>query len=205
MLDDEPKRGRKYDDVVNGAKEVFLAQGFEGASMDEIARAAGVSKATLYSYFPDKKAMYMAVARTKYFHQIEVAQAEMDSDLPVEACLRFAAQKLVFESLTPFSRDVFRLAAGEAARFPDIARECYEAGPAAIKKAILPVLEDGVTKGELTIENLDFAAEQFMELCKVDLFNKYVCGARDSFTDAEKNLVLEEALRMFMARYASKL
>ena len=48
------KRGRKYDQVLAGAREVFLTHGFEGAAVDEIARQANVSKATLYSYFPDK-------------------------------------------------------------------------------------------------------------------------------------------------------
>ena len=45
----EIKKGRKFDQVLDGAREIFLRDGFEGASVDEIARAAGVSKATLYS------------------------------------------------------------------------------------------------------------------------------------------------------------
>ena len=57
------RTGRKFDQVLAGAREVFMADGFEGASVDDIARAAGVSKATLYSYFPDKKLLFMEVAR----------------------------------------------------------------------------------------------------------------------------------------------
>jgi AcrR family transcriptional regulator len=49
------RKGRKFDQVLTGARKVFMADGFEGASVDDIARAAEVSKATLYSYFPDKK------------------------------------------------------------------------------------------------------------------------------------------------------
>ncbi|WP_372674886.1 TetR/AcrR family transcriptional regulator, partial [Aquicoccus sp.] len=48
------RSGRKFDQVLEGARKVFMADGFERASVDDIARAAGVSKATLYSYFPDK-------------------------------------------------------------------------------------------------------------------------------------------------------
>ena len=59
----EIKRGRKYDQVIAGARDVFLAQGFEGASVDLIAREAGVSKATLYSYFPDKRILFIEVAK----------------------------------------------------------------------------------------------------------------------------------------------
>jgi AcrR family transcriptional regulator len=43
--------GTKRRQIMDGAREVFLAQGFDGASMGEIARQAGVSKGTLYVYF----------------------------------------------------------------------------------------------------------------------------------------------------------
>ena len=56
-------KGRKFTQVLEGARTVFLRDGFEGASVDDIAREAGVSKATLYSYFPEKKMMLIEVAR----------------------------------------------------------------------------------------------------------------------------------------------
>ena len=59
------RSGRKFDQVLAGAREVFLANGFEGASMDDIARVAGVSKATLYSYFPDKRILFTEVVTTE--------------------------------------------------------------------------------------------------------------------------------------------
>jgi TetR/AcrR family transcriptional repressor of mexJK operon len=65
------KKGRKFDQVIEGAA-VFLREGFEGASVDEIARDAGVSKATLYSYFPDKQHLFLAVLRPNARQQSEV-------------------------------------------------------------------------------------------------------------------------------------
>src|ERR1700680_2531129 len=47
--------------ILNGAREVFLAQGFDAASMGEIARRAGVSKGTLYVYFKSKEELFEAV------------------------------------------------------------------------------------------------------------------------------------------------
>ena len=46
------RKGRKVDQVLAGAREIFLRDGFEGASVDDIARASGVSKATLYTFTP---------------------------------------------------------------------------------------------------------------------------------------------------------
>lgn len=57
-------RGRKFLQVL-GARTIFLRDGFEGAAVDDIAREAGVSKATLYSYFPDKRVMFMEVFRSE--------------------------------------------------------------------------------------------------------------------------------------------
>ena len=58
-------RGRKFLQVLEGARTIFLRDGFEGAAVDDIAREAGVSKATLYSYFPDKRIMFMEVFRSE--------------------------------------------------------------------------------------------------------------------------------------------
>ena len=67
MTSDQTKvrKGRKFDQVLAGARDVFMADGFEGASVDAIARVAGVSKATLYSYFPDKRLLFMEVAGSR--------------------------------------------------------------------------------------------------------------------------------------------
>jgi AcrR family transcriptional regulator len=76
------KKGRKYDQVLDGARDVFLQDGFEGASVDEIARSAGVSKATLYSYFPDKRLLFMEVATRECGRQSDNALQQIDQSRP---------------------------------------------------------------------------------------------------------------------------
>src|SRR5262249_62166943 len=57
--------------ILDGARAVFLAQGFDAASMGEIARAAGVSKGTLYVYFENKEELFEAVVRTECQEEAE--------------------------------------------------------------------------------------------------------------------------------------
>ncbi|MGB1035103.1 MAG: TetR/AcrR family transcriptional regulator, partial [Primorskyibacter sp.] len=76
------RKGRKYDQVLDGARAVFLAHGFEGASVDDIARAAGVSKATLYSYFADKRVLFMEVASQQCQAQADLALQQLDLSAP---------------------------------------------------------------------------------------------------------------------------
>ena len=57
--------------ILDGARTVFLAQGFDAASMNDIAREAGVSKGTIYSYFPSKDALFAALIREDKRQQAE--------------------------------------------------------------------------------------------------------------------------------------
>ena len=56
-LDGSAKRRQ----IMEGARTVFLASGFDGASMNDIARAPGVSKGTLYAYFESKYELFEAI------------------------------------------------------------------------------------------------------------------------------------------------
>ncbi len=85
-------RGRKFLQVLEGARTIFLRDGFEGAAVDDIAREAGVSKATLYSYFPDKRVMFMEVFRNELAREAADASALIEVDLPVEQVLPFIVQ-----------------------------------------------------------------------------------------------------------------
>jgi AcrR family transcriptional regulator len=62
MTDLSPTRRARRDRIVAAARDVFRTDGFRGATMEGIASAAGLSKVTLYGYFPDKEAAFLAVA-----------------------------------------------------------------------------------------------------------------------------------------------
>jgi len=200
----EPKKGRKYDQVLEGARLVFLSDGFEGASVDDIARAANVSKATLYSYFPDKRFLFMQVAKAECRRQADLAIETIDMDAPVQKVLHDIAHEMVAFITSQFGKKIFRICVGESDRFPEIGREFYESGPKLIRDRLVNFFEKGIIRGELQIEDLNFAAEQFHELCKADLFPRMVFNMTDEFTETEKLRVVNGAVEMFMARYGVK-
>ena len=119
------KQGRKFDQVVEGAREVFLKDGFEGASVDDIARAAQVSKATLYSYFPDKRRLFMEVAKRECQRQADVAIAQTRMDGPADKVLFAASSAMVRFFLSEFGRQTYRIAVAESERFPELGRDFY--------------------------------------------------------------------------------
>ncbi len=199
----EPKKGRKFDQVLEGARTVFLSDGFEGASVDDIARAAGVSKATLYSYFPDKRFLFMQVAKTECQRQADLAIETIDMDGPIRQVLHDIATEMVDFMTSKFGKQVFRICVGESDRFPELGREFYESGPMLIRSKLIDFFEKGVARGDLKIDDLELAAEQFHELSKADLFPKMVFNIVDDFTRDEKERVVNGAVDMFMARYGA--
>lgn len=198
------KRGRKFDQVVEGAREVFMRAGFEGGSVDDIARAAGVSKATLYSYFPDKKLLFMEVATTECRRQAETALSEIDMSRPPAEVLQSAAQRMMAFFLSDFGRGVFRIVVAETDRFPLIGREFWENGPGRVRQILIGYFRQAIARGELRIDDLNLAADQFSELCKADLWPRMIMGMTRTFTEEQRARVAAGAVEMFLARYGTK-
>jgi len=197
------KKGRKFAQVLEGARAVFLRDGFEGASVDEIARAAGVSKATLYSYFADKRVLFMEVVKQECDQQSQDAMDEIDRAAPVALVLEAAARHLLRFLLSDFSQRVFRICVAESERFPELGREFYNSGPAHVRTELSAFLGEAVERGELAIDDLQLAADQFAELCKADLHARMVFGVSSGFTEEEVERVITGAVGMFMARYGA--
>ena len=205
MADGQPtvKRGRKFDQVLAGARDIFMSDGFEGASVDDIARAAGVSKATLYSYFPDKRLLFMEVAKAECIRQADEAVETIDLSLPVQHVFTNAAWQMVEFFTSDFGQRVFRLCVAESDRFPELGREFYESGPALVREKLIHFMKVGISRGELEIDDLPLAADQFGELCKADLFPRLVFSMDKSFDDAQKKRIVDGAVSTFLARYAT--
>ncbi|MDU8910768.1 TetR/AcrR family transcriptional regulator [Aestuariicoccus sp. MJ-SS9] len=195
------RKGRKFDQVLEGAREIFMRDGFEGASVDDIARAAGVSKATLYSYFPDKRLLFMEVASAQCARQADEALMTIDLTNPPRQVLRQVAKTFLGFIFSDLGQRIFRVCVAESDRFPDLGRKFYNSGPMTMRRAVVGYLQASVTRGELRIDDFDLAADQFAELCKADLWPKLLFGLRDSFTEDEIDRVVDGAIETFMARY----
>lgn len=197
------RTGRKFDQVVEGARAVFMANGFEGASVDDIAKAAGVSKATLYSYFPDKRLLFLEVASIECSRMADRAVELIGDCAPARDVLTIAAGHLVPFLLSDFSQQVFRLCVAERERFPELAQTFYACGPEMGRNKLADYMRDATDRGELRIDDIDLAAEQFSELCKAKLWTRAVFGVQTEFSKAEIDDVITNAVDTFLARYAA--
>lgn len=195
------RRGRKFDQVLQGAREVFMQDGFERASVDDIARVAGVSKATLYAYFPDKKILFFEVVRTECERQAELALDRIDETAPPRQVLTMVAWQIVPFLLSDFARRIFRICLAEADRFPELGRAFYDSGPELGRARLTEYMREAVARGELRIGDFDLAAEQYTELCKAHVWTRSAFGVQTEFSRAELTRVIDGAVDTFLARY----
>ncbi len=198
------RTGRKFDQVVKGARTVFLADGFEGANVDDIAREARVSKATLYSYFPDKRLLFIEVATTECQRMADRALDLIDKTAPPREVLTIAAEQLVPFLLSPFAQQCFRICVAERERFPELARAYYANGPEMGRQQLCSYFREAIARGELNISDVGMAADQFAELCRAKLWLRSVFGVQSEFSQREIDDVVQNAVDTFLARYQAR-
>jgi TetR/AcrR family transcriptional regulator len=80
--------------ILNAALDVFSAQGFRGATVDEIANAAGLSKPNLLYYFPTKEAMHAALLDGLMETWLDPLRALDEAGEPLEEILGYVRRKL---------------------------------------------------------------------------------------------------------------
>lgn len=196
-------RGRKYDQVLAGAREVFMADGFEGASVDDIARAAKVSKATLYKYFPDKRMIFIEVANTECQRQAESAMDNIDSCAPPREVLAQTGRHFLSFITNEFGQQIFRICVAESDRFPELGRSFFESGPAVMRAEMASYFAEACGRGELKIDDYEMAADQFGQLCKADVWMRLMFGVITEVSVADIDRVVDNAVDTFLARYGT--
>lgn len=206
-MDTKPQeivRGRKFEQVLQGAKHVFMRDGFERASVDDIAREAGVSKATLYAYFPDKRLLFMEIASTECQRQADEATPQIDTSAPMAEVLTRVAMRIFQGIHNEFGRRIYQIAVAEADNFPAFAAEFYSSGPKLVQERLAELMQIGVDRGELAIDDISFAAAQFAQLIKAEQHDRLMFGIGKPATRAEAERIVNGAVAMFIARYAVK-
>lgn len=158
--EDSPKRRQ----ILDGARRTFLAKGFEGSSMQDVAKAAKVSKGTLYVYFDSKEAMFEALVLNECGRLHEAVRRIGSGQAPLGDELRAVARQMVATLLQPEVLAAMRMMIGAGEKFPDLARKIYEAGPQRSVAMLAEYLSLRVSRGDISIADCDAAGAEFVDL-----------------------------------------
>ena len=197
--DDSAKRRQ----IMEGAKKVFLDLGFDGASMGEIARAAGVSKGTLYVYFSDKSSLFEAIVEQQNLDQGK-ASFNFDPAQDLETTLHHFGRPYIELLCRPEGGSALRTVMAIAERMPEVGRRFYEKVIFFTVQSLAGFLQAKVKAGELVIDDCELAATQFMQVCQSTLFQPYIFQVKPAPSPEQAERVVASATRMFMAAYGVK-
>jgi AcrR family transcriptional regulator len=187
--------------IMEGARAVFLAQGFDAASMGEIARQAGVSKGTLYVYFDSKELLFEAIAEEECRSQAEQVFALDSAEHEVAAVLTRLGRAYVRYLGRPGALSALRTVISISERMPAIGKQFYETGPATGVARLARYLSDQVAAGHLAIDDVELAAAQFLDCCQSTLFKPLLFNFGGPPGEERINHVVATAVRTFMAAY----
>jgi TetR/AcrR family transcriptional repressor of mexJK operon len=187
----------RVDRILTAARALFLKLGYGETSMDAIARHARVSKATLYSHFGGKDALFAALIVSECRHLSgQIGEHALDEPDIRDALLRVAHD---FNNLlcTGYGLTMYRIVVAEVPRFPELGRVFYESGPTIMIDRIANLLHRAADRGLLKIGDPRIAAIQFISLIRGELHLTRVLGLKK----ASKNPAdyVEASVDLFLA------
>lgn len=146
------------------ALDTFLEHGFDGTTMEAVARAAGITKRTLYNRYPDKRALFAAIvpwAMSRH-HGDEPVTESPDDDLAT--ALTAIARSTLARALDPGLVRLSRMAMAESARFPEFATSAQSLAWSPRMRAVMDLLRRHAAEGTIVVDDVELAAEQFLAL-----------------------------------------
>jgi AcrR family transcriptional regulator len=189
--------------IIEGARKVFMDRGFDGASMGEIARAAGVSKGTLYVYFADKNRLFESIVEEENLEQGKLT-FNFDPKRDVTTTLMEFGQAYIHLLCRPGGGSAIRTVMAIAERMPEVGRKFYNNVIAVTSARLTAYLEVRVGLGELAIDDIPLAATQFTQMCQASLFQPFIFQAAPAPSPERIREVIASATRMFLAAYGKK-
>jgi len=184
--------------ILKEARRLFLKDGYEAASTARIAAAANASKATIYSYFRSKEALFKAVVRDACEEQAESSLAALETPGPLREVLLELARRYLRFVLAPEALSILRIMPAEAVRSPALARSFYDQGPGQAQTRVAGMLHRFMEEGELCVADPLLLASQFQQLCQAGLFERRFWNLIDHVSDLEIDQSAEFAVETFL-------
>lgn len=155
----ERRKGARPQELLDAALDLFVERGFAATRLDDVARAAGVSKGTLYLYFCSKEELFKAVVRESVVPHLGEAEGMLDHFTGDSAELLRGLMTTWWDKIgnTKLS-GLTKLMIAEAGNFPDLARFYQEEVIDRGEKLVTKMLERGIERGEIRPVDIEIAS-----------------------------------------------
>jgi len=199
-----PKDLGKGTAILDAARKLFTAQGFDATSMDQIAAAAGVSKLTVYSHFGDKDTLFAAVVKSYCEQQLPPALFDAQPGMPLRERLLHVARAFFGMISAPEALAGHRILCSPRMAESPLPRMFWEAGPERVQSAFADLLRRRIASGELEIDDVPRASAQFFTLLKGEPHARMVFGCCAGMARKEAERHVEATVDMFLRAYGRR-
>jgi len=188
--------------ILEGAGEVFMRVGFDAASMNDITRAAGVSKGTIYVYFENKEELFRTIileTRKRIFADL---RSILERGGEVEETLRRFSMTLITGLTQDDTIRAMRIAISVADRFPKLVQAFFANSTENLQDAVTDFVTAECKKGRLKVDDPHIAGSQFLQLCTGHIWKMRLFGLMENEPQpTEIAETAENAVSMFMRSY----
>ena len=194
----------RIDEILDVAAEAFIAGGFEGASVNEIARRANASKTTLYSRFPTKQKLFIAVLERRMnlvFSQVSTA---LPTDAPIESTLKKFGARLLQLALSKDQIVLLRVVSMESKRFPELGEHFYDLGPRRGINQLAHYMREQIKRGRLVKEDPVIMAEHLSSLLIGSPLRRVLLGLASTLDTKGRQERIDAAVKVFLLAYSTK-
>lgn len=191
-----PDRGvARRQAFLQAAREVFLEQGYEAASVNDVVRRAGGSLATLYAQFGNKEGLFLAVTQDQHERFIRAITPDSVDHLPLEQGLQAIGEHYVRALLARDNLAFFRIIVGEARKFPEQLQRYISSGGADKVRAVIASF---LAARKANVENPEVAASYLLELWRSSHHYRALADDAYQLTDAALVAHVAAGVRFFL-------
>lgn len=165
-------------ELLDAALELFVEKGFAATRLDEVARRAGVSKGTVYLYFPGKEELFKAVVRHSLTPIIALGSDLLDSHRGRTADLLRELMQVWWERVgSTRASGIFKLVLAEACNFPDLTRFYVDEVVLPVRRVLARAIERGIARGEFRRLNPDEVVHALIAPAQYLVLHQHSIGA----------------------------
>ena len=177
--------------ILEAAFRVFGTRGLHQATLDDVARAAGITKCTIYLYFPSKTALFTAMLRARVndiLPQVELPQGGRKALTTRDRLVRLG-QRLYRFFRTPAYLAMYRSLISEAPQFPEATAHFYREGVMAATQRLADVIRHGIRTGELRKMDPVIAARAFVGMFQIFAVSQGLLGGQRIFPIPDSRII----------------
>ncbi|EIM26505.1 TetR/AcrR family transcriptional regulator [Microvirga lotononidis] len=181
--------------ILDGARQIFLQNGYADASMEEIAVQAGVSKGTLYNHFRNKDDLFKSlidVEASRVAGKLPSPNLEEPNSVSALMPIGIAILQVMDDSTTVMT---LRLIIGAVGRFPNFGEEFLTRSLGPTVERIAEYLDTHGAAGGIQIQDSLATAEQFTRWCLAHAAERVLMPDRPRNTGADCSAWVRQALR----------